>query len=160
MKLGRALLSSTAVFLLLNGLAWARPLVSLHFSGALVQRVDGKVALKPVQGLTLHSGDVVQYTIDATNGGNQSALGFSTVGPVPSHMQYVSGSAHAAQPAAIEYSIDGKTWSARPMQTVKTARGEERKPAPPSAYVSVRFTAGKALAPKATFHYTYEVVVK
>jgi hypothetical protein len=46
------------------------------------------------------------------------------------------------------------------MQTVKTARGEERKPAPPSAYVSVRFTAGKALAPKATFHYTYEVVVK
>jgi uncharacterized repeat protein (TIGR01451 family) len=145
---------------MLNGIALARPVVNLHFAGALVQRVDGKVALKPVQGMTLHSGDVVQYSIDATNGGDQSALGFSTVGPVPAHMQYVSGSAHAAQPAAIEYSLDGKTWSARPMQTVKTAHGEERKPAPPSSYVSVRFTARTGLAPKATFHYTYQVVVK
>jgi uncharacterized repeat protein (TIGR01451 family) len=160
MKLGRALLCSSAIFLLLGGFALARPAVNLHFSGALVQKVDGKVTRKPVQGLTLHAGDIVEYSIDATNGGDQAALGFSSVGPVPAHMQYVSGSARAAQPAAIEYSIDGKTWSAQPMQVVKTARGEQRKPAPASAYVSVRFTAQRPLAPKATFHYTYEVVVK
>jgi uncharacterized repeat protein (TIGR01451 family) len=160
MNIVRALFSSSAVFLLLSGIALARPAVNLHFSGALVQHVDGKVTLKPVQGLTLQAGDVVQYSIDATNNGDQAAMGFSSVGPVPAHMQYVSGSARAAQPASIEYSIDGKTWSAHPTEIVKTAHGDERKPAPASRYVSVRFTAKNALAPKATFHYTYEVVVK
>ena len=160
MRLARALLCSSAVFLLLGGFALARPVVSLHFSGALLQKIDGKVTRKPVQGLTLHVGDVVEYSIDATNGGDQAAIGFSSVGPVPAHMQYVSGSAHAAQPASIEYSIDGKTWSAHPMQVVKTAHGEQRKPAAPNTYVSVRFTAQRALAPKATYHYSYEVIVK
>ncbi|HKU69015.1 MAG TPA: hypothetical protein VJP85_14690 [Candidatus Baltobacteraceae bacterium] len=160
MKLGRALLSSSAVFLLLGGLAFARPAVDLHLRGALVQKIDGKVTRKPVQGLTLRAGDVVEYSIDATNTGDQAAIGFSSVGPVPAHMEYVSGSAHAAQAAAIEYSIDGKTWSAHPFQIVKTPQGERRKPAAPGSYVSVRFTAKSALAPKATFHYTYEVVVK
>src|SRR5690348_13541874 len=160
MKLVRSLFSGSEVLLLPTGIALARLAVNLHFGGALVQHVDGRVTLKPVQGLTLHPGDVVQYSIDATNNGDQAALGFSSVGPVPAHMQYVSGSARAAQPAAIEYSLDGKTWSAHPTQIVKTAHGDERKPAPASTYVSVRFTAKKALAPKATFHYTYEVVVK
>jgi uncharacterized repeat protein (TIGR01451 family) len=160
MKFGRVLLFSGTVFLLLAGPAFARPTVNLHFSGALVQKIDGKVTRKPVQGLTLHTGDVVEYSIDATNTGDQAALGFSSVGPVPAHMQYVAASARAAQPAAIEYSVDGNTWSARPMRMTKTARGEQRRPAPPSAYVSVRFIATRALAPKATFHYSYEVVVK
>lgn len=160
MRLGRALLCGAAILLALSELAIASPSVKLHFSGSLVQKINGKTALKPVEGLALHGGDVVEYAIDATNSGDRAALGFSTVGPVPAHMQYVSGSARAAQPAKIEYSIDGKTWSAQPAQIVKTTHGTIRKAAPATAYVSVRFTSAKALPPKATFHYSYEVVVK
>jgi uncharacterized repeat protein (TIGR01451 family) len=160
MKAVRALLCSTAICVVLTGVAAAKPAVKLHFSGSVVEHVDGKIVLKPVAGLTLHQGDVVEYAIDAANAGDDAALGFSTLGPVPAHTEFVAGSAHAAQPARIEYSIDGKTWSAHPMQLVKTAQGMQRKPAPPSAYVSVRFTAIKPLAAKAAFHYTYEVTVK
>lgn len=160
MKFGRALLCSAAFLLAAGGAALAGPAVKLHFSGSLLQTIHGKTERKPVQGLTLHAGDVVEYAIDATNAGDQAALGFRTVGPVPAHMQYVSGSARAAQPAKIEYSIDGKTWSAQPAQVVKTARGTLRKAAAPATYVSVRFTAARPLAPKATFRYSYEVVVK
>lgn len=160
MKLGRALLYSAVFLLVFAGVAAAAPSVKLHFSGSLLQTAGGKVERKPIEGLTLHQGDVVEYAIDAVNSGDQAALGFSTLGPVPAHMQYVSGSARAAQPARIEYSIDGKTWSPHPTQAVKTARGTVRKAAPASAYVSVRFTSEKPLAPRATFHYTYEVVVK
>lgn len=160
MKSVRALLCSTAICVVLTGVAAAKPAVKLHFSGSVVQHVDGKVALKPVTGLTLHQGDVVVYTIDAANAGTDAALGLSAVGPVPAHTEYVPGSARATQPARIEYSIDGKTWSEHPTVVVKTAHGAERKPAPASAYVSVRFTAGKPLAAKATFHYSYEVSVK
>lgn len=160
MNVGRALVYGAAFLLALGSAASAAPAVKLHFSGALVQKTNGKVQYKPIEGLTLHQGDVVEYAIDATNSGDQAALGFSTLGPVPAHMEYVSGSARAAQPARIEYSTDGKTWSPQPMQIVKTAHGTVKKAAPAAMYVSVRFTAQKALAPKATFHYSYEVVVK
>lgn len=160
MKFGRALLCSAAFSLAVGGAALASPSVKLHFSGALVQTINGKTEHKPVQGLTLHAGDVVEYAIVAKNAGDQAALGFSTVGPVPAHMQYVAGSARAAQPSKIEYSTDGKTWSVQPVQIVKTAHGTIRKAADPATYVSVRFTAAKPLAPKATFQYSYEVVVK
>lgn len=160
MIVGRALVYSVAFLLALGSVASAAPSVKLHFSGSLVQKTNGKVQYKPIEGLTLRQGDVVEYAVDATNAGDQAALGVSTVGPVPAHMQYVSGSARAAQPARIEYSTDGKSWSVQPVQVVKTAHGSTKKPAPASAYVSVRFVAQKALAPKATFHYSYEVVVK
>lgn len=160
MNVGRALFYSVAFLLVLGSVASAAPSVKLHFSGSLIQTTGGKVLHKPIQGLTLHQGDVVEYAIDATNSGDQAALGFTTVGPVPAHMQYVAGSARGEQPSRIEYSIDGKTWSPRPAQVVKTAHGSLRKPAPAALYVSVRFTAIKALAPKATFHYSYEAVVK
>jgi uncharacterized repeat protein (TIGR01451 family) len=158
MKLIRALLCSTAIFAVLTGTALAKPAVKLHFSGVLVQKVNGKMQTKPVQGLTLHAGDVVRYTIEAKNDGDEAALGFSTVGPVPAHTQFVAGSARAAQPSRIEYSLDGKGWAAQPMQNVKN--GAHEKPAPPSAYVSVRFTSVKPLQPKALASYTYEVIVK
>lgn len=160
MKFGRALLCSVAISLVVGGVALARPIVKLHFSGHLLQNVHGKTVSKSVEGLTLRQGDVVEYTIDASNSGDEAAVGFNAVGPVPAHMAYVSGSARAEQPAKIEYSVDGKTFSAHPTQLVKTPKGTVRKPVPPSDYVSVRFTALKPLPAKATYHYRYEVRVK
>jgi uncharacterized repeat protein (TIGR01451 family) len=160
MKTIRALLCSTVICVVLSGIALAKPAVKLHFSGVLVQNVNGKVQTKPVQGLTLHAGDVVRYTIDAKNDGDEAAFGFTAVGPVPAHTQYVSGSARGAQPAQIQYSLDGKAWASQPAVRVKTDRGMREKPAPASAYVSVRFTSLKPLQPKASAQYSYEVVVK
>ena len=142
-------------------LAFARPDVQVHLNGALVQKsANGHVTTTPVAGLTLHAGQTIVYTIDAQNAGSDAALDFSTAGAVPAHTQFVAGSVSAPAATTVEYSLDGKTWSAHPTIAVKTAHGVVHKAASPSQYVSIRFTAKHALAPRATFHYSYEVLVK
>jgi uncharacterized repeat protein (TIGR01451 family) len=161
MNLGRALTAVCFLACMAPALALARPDVKVHLSGALVQKTSGGQAKgTPIQGLTLHAGDVVRYSIDATNSGDDAALDFSTVGPVPTRTQFVAGSAAAPPATIVEYSLDGKSWSTRPAIDVKTAHGVVRRAASPAKYVAIRFTAKRALAPKATFHYSYEVLVK
>lgn len=161
MKPGRALIAVCFFACAAIAPALARPNVSVHLAGVLVQKTsNGQSKTTPIGGLTLRQGDVVRYSIDAGNGGDSAALDFSTVGRVPSRTQYVAGSASAPQATVVEYSLDGKSWSTRPMVEVKTAHGIVREPASVAKYVAVRFTAKRALAPKATFHYSYEVLVK
>jgi uncharacterized repeat protein (TIGR01451 family) len=161
MARGRALIAVLIFLLASPALAFARPDVKVHLNGAIVQKnAKGQTTLYPVNGVTLHPGQVIRYTIDATNSGSDAALEFTTAGQIPARTQYVAGSVSAPQSTVVEYSLDGKSWSTRPAIAVKTAHGIARKTAKPSAYVAIRFTSKSALAPSATFHYTYEVVVK
>lgn len=158
---GRAILAVLFFTCAVPALALARPDVKVHLNGALVQKsANGRITSTLVGGLTLHAGQTILYTIDATNAGSDAALEFSTAGAVPAHTQFVMGSVSAPPATVVEYSLDGKTWSAHPTVAVKTAHGTVRKAASPSQYVSVRFSAKRALAPKANFHYSYEVLVK
>lgn len=158
---GRAILAVLFFTCAAPALAFARPDVKVHLNGGLVQKsANGHVSTTPVGGVTLHAGQTILYTIDATNAGGDAALDFSTAGAVPAHTQFVAGSVSAPAATVVEYSLDGKTWSAHPTVTLKTAHGVVRKAASPSQYVGVRFTAKRALAPKASFHYSYEVFVK
>lgn len=152
-----------AVCILLSSLATAalaKPVVKLQLTGMLVTVAHGRASLKPIARVTLHQGEKVRWVIQATNTGSSAALGLAPVGHVPAHMRYLAASANASQPGTIEYSLDGKNWSARPMIAVHTAHGIVHKPAPPSSYVSIRFLTKKPLAPRATFRYSYEVIVK
>lgn len=167
MTLGRALLLTSAFFL---SAAWPalsagtpappRPAVKLQLTGDLLAIADGKTLATPVEKSVLKRGDVVRYTIVAVNAGSKPAVALSTIGPVPQRLEYIAGSASRSAGAAVEFSLDGKSFSAQPTVTVNTSRGPVEKPANPDQYVAVRWTALHPLAPKAHVRYTYEARVK
>lgn len=164
---GRTLLM-TSIFLLSAGLtAFAgqhesapHPAVKLRLSGDLLAIADGKTVATPVEKAVLKKGDLVRYTIVASNAGGKPAVALSTIGPVPQRTQYVDGSASQGAGALVEYSLDGKTFSARPTITVNTSRGPVSKPAPPDEYVAIRWTSQRPLSPKHVERFSYEVRVK
>lgn len=162
MSLGRALLLSTALFACIAGtaLAASHPIVKLQLSGAMIAGSGDKTTATPLDKVQLKAGDLVRYTIAAKNAGSSPAVSLHTVGPVPSRTQYVAGSATRPGGAKLEYSLDGKTFSAKPMVEVNTGHGTVKKPADPAQYVALRWIAAKPLSPKGTILYSYEVRVK
>src|SRR5579872_2010811 len=167
MTLGRALLLTSAFFVsaalpvFSAGVSGpAQPAVKLQLLGDLLTIAEGKAVSTPVDKAVLKKGDLVRYTIVALNSGAKPAVSLSTVGPVPSRMEFVGGSASRAPGSVIEYSLDGKSFSAQPTVTVNTSRGPVVKPASPDQYVAVRWTSQRPLGPKQKIRYTYEVRVK
>ena len=150
-----------AAWLGCGAVALGKPVIALHLTGVLIaKQADGRTVQIPVAKAVLKKNDLVRYTIAAVNRGTSAALRLVTVGPVPKGTSYVGGSASPAPQTVLEYSLDGKTWSVRPTVAVKTPQGLVRRPAPASAYVAVRWRTSRALAPKAVFHYFYEVRVR
>lgn len=162
MHLYRAVFVGIAALIFSAGVAVAKPVVRLQLTGEKIQTLAaGRIKLVPVQAAgVLRSGDRIRYTIDAVNTGDQSAIDLATVGPIPKRMKYVGGSAKAIPGTTVQYSVDGRHWSSKPMLAVRTAAGIKEKPADPSSYTSVRWVAKRILPPKASFHYAYEVVVR
>lgn len=140
--------------------ALAKPTIQLHLSGVLVtQSADGHETTTPVEKVTPKKGEIFRYTIVATNVGTNPALKVTALDKVPNGTAFVAGSASKSPGVAIEYSLDGKTWSAQPMVSVMTPKGLVRRAADASAYAAVRWIAPK-VAPKAALTFTYEVRVK
>ncbi len=158
MRVLRAPLLLGAIFACCSAAAAAAPAVKLHLSGVLVQHSNGQIKQTPVQGLTLKAGDLVRYTIVATNVGTSPAFKLVPVGPIPQATSYVLQSARGDD-AAVQYTLDGKSWSARPAFSVKTPRRTLVKAADPALYKAVRWIAPRALAPHKTQTFSYEVRV-
>ncbi len=152
MKSLRIAFSAMLACILCGTFALSAPAVKLHLSGVLLSSVSGAEKQTPLEKIALKKGDLVRYTIEATNVGNTPALNVKTVGPVPKATQYVPGSASQMSGVSIEYTVDGKTWSAHPMI--------ESKPAAPSQYVAVRWINHHSLASHAMLKLAYEVRVK
>ena len=151
---------AVVVMSLTTATASAKPDVKLNLSGVLVTRAaDGHEATEPVEKVTPRKGEIFRYTIVATNVGKDPALKLKPIGKIPSGTEFVGGSASKATGVAVEYSLDGVTWSARPMVTIQTSKGLVRRAADPSAYAAVRWIAPK-VAPKVALTFTYEVRVK
>lgn len=149
-----------AVVLATAATALAKPNVQLHLSGVLVTRTaDGHVTTTPIEKVTPKKGELYRYTVVASNVGTDPALKLVTRENMPNGTAFVAGSASKVTGVAIEYSLDGKVWSARPLITVNTPKGLVRRPADPSAYAAVRWIAPK-VAPKSALTFTYEVRVK
>jgi uncharacterized repeat protein (TIGR01451 family) len=138
----------------------AKPNVQMHLSGVLVTTsANGHETTTPVEKVAPKKGEIFRYTIEAKNVGTQPALHVIALDKIPNGTEFVGGSASKAPGVAIEYTLDGKTWSAQPIVSVMTPKGLVRRPADPSAYASVRWIAPK-VAPKAALTFTYEVRVK
>ena len=72
-------------------------------------------------------GDVVRYTIDYQNHGQQPADSVVITNPVPEQMHYLNGSATSQASATITFSIDGgKSFAAPDQLTVKLAENKTR----------------------------------
>jgi uncharacterized repeat protein (TIGR01451 family) len=140
----------------------AAPCVNLQLTGAAYARQpDGTYKEVALDSATLKSGDKVRYTILATNKGSAPALHLVPSDPFPARMAYVAGSATATSAATAEFTLDGKTWSAKPMVSVKSASGTViSKPAPASDYKGIRWAMTAPLAPQASAKFAFEVLVK
>ena len=151
-----------ALFATLGSSALARPDVKLHLAGEIVGHdAGGKETLEPIAPDTqLHAGEVVRYEIVAFNGGTDPAVKLAPVNRIPSGTQYEAGTASSNPAFAVEFSLDGKTFSKLPMLSVKTPTGIVEKKADPATYAAIRWINVKPLAPKASVTYSYEVRVK
>jgi uncharacterized repeat protein (TIGR01451 family) len=138
--------------------AFARPQVSLRLSAFLLQVNGTHSSAVPLGDRPVQAGDRVRFVIEASNKGTSPALNLTPMDPIPAHMTYVPGSAKDGS-AAVQFTIDGKTWSARPMVSLRSAKGVVRKPADPSLYKAIRWVTRKPLAANSTFTYSFEARV-
>ena len=99
----------------------------------------GAVTLAP----TTHArpGDTIEYQVTYRNGGNSLARQTRAVLPVPAGgMAYLPGS---ASPAAVEASLDGKTFAPVPLTREVVRDGKKvRETVPPSEYRFLRWDLG------------------
>ncbi len=139
----------------------AQPKVQLHLSGVLlVKEAGGHVKETPMDKAIAKKGDLIRYTIVASNIGTKPALALTPVGHVPVRTAFVAGSAQRIAGATIEYTLDNSSWSTRPVIAIKTAKGMEKRAADPALFKSVRWVFSRALLPHKSDSVTYEVRVQ
>lgn len=143
--------------------ASARPNVVLKLEGDVVQHdAKGAEQLTPVtDGTGLKPGETIRYVIVASNAGPDAATSLVPEARIPDGTAYEAGSASAAAPMRVEFSLDGgKTWAVKPLVKVRTPNGVVEKPADPSLYTTLRWIGNKALPAKSSVSYSYQVRIK
>ncbi|WP_299408360.1 hypothetical protein [Acaryochloris sp. IP29b_bin.148] len=117
------------------------------------EALEGQVSVQP--------GDVIRYTLNSENGGDNPANSLVVTQPVPEQTAYLADSARA-NGAALTYSIDGgETYSAQPMIEETQPDGSVKMvPAPAEMYSHVRWDYSETLQPMAQVQAVYEVTVQ
>jgi len=136
----------------------ARPEVTVKLA-AVVER-DSKL-LPLDKSIVIVPGEILDWTVNAENGGNGAAVDFKTVCHVPPGTEFVAGSAKAAGARAV-FSIDGgKSYSPQPMIKEKQPDGSTKLvPAPVAMYTGLRYEWTEPLAPGGKLSASYKVRVK
>jgi uncharacterized repeat protein (TIGR01451 family) len=136
----------------------SRPEVKVSLLGT-VERDSTAVALD--KATAVKPGEVLTWSVEATNVGNAPALEYRAVTHIPHGTEYVKGSAQAEDAKAV-FSIDGgKSFSPQPMIEQKQADGSVKlTPAPSSMYTSIRYEWANPLAQGAQVAASYKVRVK
>jgi uncharacterized repeat protein (TIGR01451 family) len=139
--------------------AATKPNVELHLSGSIVSVTNSTTTYLPID-RPLKAGETVRYTIVADNSGTAPAVGLVPMARVPERSVFVRV-APAASAVRVEYTLDGKEWSAQPTILVKNPDGTtHRVPAPLTMYKAVRWVVPGALAAKHSLTFAYEVQVQ
>ncbi len=158
MRFGRAVIAVCLFACAFASAAQASPQVQLRLSAFLLPAGQSHAAAAPLGSRPVQAGDRVRFIIKATNTGNSAAYKLTPSDPIPAHMSYVVGSAKD-EGAAVEFTVDGKTWAARPAVALKTRKGSVRKAADPSLYKAIRWVSHIPLRPHGTFVYSFEARV-
>lgn len=153
MKTGRAFIAVCFFVCATVGAAMARPQVTLHLTAFLLEQAQGRTMETPLT-RPLQAGERVRFVLEARNDGSTPALRLTPSDPIPAHMSYVAGTAQDGS-ATVEFTLDGKTWSARPMVAVKTPKGVVKRAADPSLYKAIRWVTHTALPAHKAFTYSF-----
>jgi uncharacterized repeat protein (TIGR01451 family) len=137
----------------------ATPNVDLHLSGTIISHSGSTISYLPLD-RPVKAGETIQYTIVAKNLGTAPAIGLTPVGRIPEGTTFVR-----AEPVPafvhVEYTLDGKTWSAHPTIVVKDPDGNTHTAAAPlNLYKAIRWSTSGTLAPKKSLQFAYEVEVQ
>jgi uncharacterized repeat protein (TIGR01451 family) len=138
--------------------AYAAPSVALKLTGAIVEHgPSGASHDVPLTSRAAMPGEIIRYTIVASNTGREPVRALTPIGRIPAGTAYVASAASRA--GHVEFSLDGKTFSEHPTVVVNGPNGPERRPAEPERYVAVRWSTADTLRPgtSASFDYTVRV---
>ncbi len=130
--------------LLFSSAALAKPLISVSITAEkeVTVRKDSKKATKRVAATRIDPGDIVFYTLNYINSGDEAATRAVMDDPIPLGTVYLPGSAFGAD-AEITFSIDGgKTFKKPSLLTyeVKLPNGKsEKRTASPEEYTHIRW---------------------
>jgi uncharacterized repeat protein (TIGR01451 family) len=131
--------------LLLPLTASAKPLVSVSMKAEkdVVVVTKGEKTTKRVAAANINPGDVIFYTLNFVNSGDEAATNAVLDDPIPKGTVYLPGSAFGKD-AEITFSIDGGNTFKKPSlltYEVKLANGKtEKRSASPEEYTHIRWT--------------------
>lgn len=134
--------------LLLPAAAFAKPLVSVSITAEKEMTVvkNGQKSTKKVAATRIDPGDIIFYTMNYINSGDEAATGAVLDDPIPQGTVYLPGSAFGAG-AEITFSIDGgKSFKKPSLLTyeVKSPNGSmEKRTASPEEYTHIRWVIDK-----------------
>jgi uncharacterized repeat protein (TIGR01451 family) len=132
---------------------------------ALVVTAENRTALASKGGrrndATAHAGDVLRYKLTFTNVAGRPVRQVALQNPMAAGLEFVAGSAKVSRTdAQAEYSVDGgKSWSARPMETVIVDGKSVERAVSPERYSGVRWIVSGFVAPNATVTAEFEARV-
>lgn len=136
------------VALLMPSAAFAKPLVSVSITAEKEVTVvkGGQKTTKKVAANSIEPGDVIFYTLNYINSGNEAATSVVLDDPIPLGTVYLPGSAFG-DGAEITFSIDNGKSFKKPSLLVyelKSANGQkEKRTASPEEYTHIRWVIGK-----------------
>lgn len=134
--------------LLFPMVAMAKPLVSVSITAEKEVTVvkNGQKSTKKVAATRIDPGDIIFYTMNYINSGDEAATGAVLDDPIPQGTVYLPGSAFGAG-AEITFSIDGgKSFKKPSLLTyeVKSPNGSmEKRTASPEEYTHIRWVIDK-----------------
>jgi uncharacterized repeat protein (TIGR01451 family) len=135
-----------SVLLLLSAEVFAKSLVSISITAekeVTVNKVTKKIAAK-----TINPGDVIFYTLNYINSGDDAATSAVLDDPIPAGTAYIVGSAYG-EGAEIIFSIDGKNFKKPSLLTYEIKKRDgsmEKRTASPEEYTHIRWVIPKIAA--------------
>ena len=125
--------------LLLSAEVFAKSLVSISITAE--KEVTVNKVTKKIAATTINPGDVIFYTLNYINSGDDVATSVVLDDPIPAGTAYIPGSAYG-EGAEIIFSVDGKSFKKPSLLTYEIKKRDgslEKRTASPEEYTHVRW---------------------
>ena len=132
--------------LLLSVEVFAKSLVSISITAE--KEVTVNKVTKKIAATTINPGDVIFYTLNYINSGDDAATSVVLNDPIPAGTSYIPGTVYG-EGAEIIFSVDGKTFNKPSLLTYEIKKRDgsfEKRAASPEEYTHVRWVMTKIAA--------------